>query len=321
MGRIVQGWFYKLRRTHEGNSLARHVTKAWSKRYFVIVRDRINWYKNADPNSGEKPSGFINFQEILRIRVLHAENRLDDQFNRDEYGTYSLEIVANSRRLTIRTPSRDEAMVWTYELRKKLKIWTERTGVETLREVALQRKTVDSRDKLMERIDKALANVSLKETTQNREKITLASYTDSAVSAVGSDAEDDTPIKPTKRRGKQRSKSRRSSTSSRSHETRQETKTDRQDSIKVTPSWPTKKNEMTTTLLDVPEVEHLDDFEYQPRHGRGRNSQQNPSTHRRAQDEGKLFEAASFRNKGAQNTIPTAVSCNDTNEDWLEESL
>jgi hypothetical protein len=156
---LVQGWFLKLRRSHEGNSVARHLTAAWSKRYFVLVKDKIKWYKSCDPYSGEAPCGFINFQQVLRIRMLHSESRLEDQLNRDEFGTYSIEIDSRQRRLVIRTGLREDAALWIKELRRRMALWTERTGVETLKEITKEMRPIDTRDHLIKRIDMALEKV------------------------------------------------------------------------------------------------------------------------------------------------------------------
>ena len=156
---LVQGWFLKLRRSHEGNSVARHLTAAWSKRYFVIVKDKVKWYKSCDPYSGEAPCGFINFQQVLRIRMLHSESRLEDQLNRDEFGTYSIEIDSRQRRLVIRTALREDAALWIKELRRRMALWTERTGVETLKEITKEMRPIDTRDHLIKRIDMALEKV------------------------------------------------------------------------------------------------------------------------------------------------------------------
>jgi hypothetical protein len=156
---LVQGWFLKLRRSHEGNSVARHLTAAWSKRYFVIVKDKVKWYKSCDPYSGEAPCGFINFQQVLRIRMLHSESRLEDQLNRDEFGTYSIEIDSRQRRLVIRTALREDAALWIKELRRRMALWTERTGIETLKEITKEMRPIDTRDHLMKRIDMALEKV------------------------------------------------------------------------------------------------------------------------------------------------------------------
>jgi len=157
----VQAWFFKLRRTHDDDlAVSRHLTKAWSQRYFVLVRDRIVWFASKiAAYKGLKPSGFVNFQQVTRIKVLNSVDRLKDEFNRDEYGTYSIEIDSHSRRLVIRTVSRDVAIHWVHHLRAKMKSWTDRTGMETIREVAKKRKSVDTRDLLIARIERAMEQI------------------------------------------------------------------------------------------------------------------------------------------------------------------
>jgi len=99
-------------------------------------------------------SGLINFHEILSIRVLNCETRLEDKFFRDEHGTYSFQINAQSRKLVLRAETRKDAKRWVAALRQYLKMWTDRTGVETLRELSKPNPApVDARTSLMGRVE------------------------------------------------------------------------------------------------------------------------------------------------------------------------
>ena len=127
------GYLYKLRQSHERSVVARSFTSAWSWRFFTIEKDMFKWYKNKD--SLDTACGYVNFHEIRAIRVLNSESRMKDSFNRDEYGTYSFKIVAQSRELVLRCPRKIHARNWVFALRESLKLWTGRSGRETLREI------------------------------------------------------------------------------------------------------------------------------------------------------------------------------------------
>ncbi len=164
------GWFYKLRRSHEGSSLTKHVTRAWSKRYFVLSKDKLKWYTSADPYSGKAPNGFVNFQQILKIRILHSESRLEDVFNRDEFGTFSIEVDSNKRRLVLRTPSREDAKFLVNELRARMEIWTDRDGTETLKEISKISvfKRGDATEHTLREIDSTIAMLSARQEEEEK---------------------------------------------------------------------------------------------------------------------------------------------------------
>jgi len=138
-------------------SISSVLTKPWSRRYFVVIKDKIKWYKSDEPNAAVNPCcGWINFEQIMRIRVLNTESRLEDTFNKDEYGTYSLEIDSKIRNLIIRTDSLEAATAWVKELRRTLEHWTGRTGRETLREMVKPRASIDRCDYLIKKFEEAL---------------------------------------------------------------------------------------------------------------------------------------------------------------------
>lgn len=135
------GYLYKHRQSHERSAVARSFTSAWSWRFFTIEKDMLKWYKNKDKL--DQACGYINFHEVLAIRVLNSECRSKDTFNRDEYGTYSFKVVAQSRELVLRCPRKIHARNWVIALRQSLMLWTGRSGRETLKELAEGRKCRD----------------------------------------------------------------------------------------------------------------------------------------------------------------------------------
>lgn len=138
----ITGWFFKLRRPcAKSLSLKRFLRKSWSKRYFVLSRDKIKWYENSNVYRNQDLRGYLNFQKIHKIRIVHSLERLADVLCKDEYSTYSIEIQSNDRTLLIRTPSHDQAALWIDELRSRLSIWTTRTGMETQKELMSSKPT------------------------------------------------------------------------------------------------------------------------------------------------------------------------------------
>lgn len=134
----LSGWLYKLRRSHDDDDsifrAKRHLTLPWSRRLFTIERDNLKWYTNSKKS---RVKGFINFLQILNIRICNTEDRSRDVYNRDEYGTYGFIINTSSRRLVLRAEDRFQAKNWILALRQNLNRWTGRSGRETFSELRM----------------------------------------------------------------------------------------------------------------------------------------------------------------------------------------
>ena len=85
--------------------------KRWQKRYFVLSKKMLRYYKSeADYNAGKPPKGVLNFQQIW----------IEPEFQ-DLQHKINLKIMGSERIFNLKCSSQDNYMIWQKRLRHSIK--------------------------------------------------------------------------------------------------------------------------------------------------------------------------------------------------------